>query len=152
MPVNAEIWLAVGPIPAKFRPCLPRVSHAISEPGPPDRSAVVGWTAVSLVVVSRTAKIRSVSARIPSTRTPLTRPTVSSAASTHPNARAARRPIHRLSRPDTQRKKWAIPRAAATSPTKMSAPTIGSNSFEPKGSASAPTSSRIWLCHRCPSR
>ena len=111
------------------------MSQAISESGPPDRNGVVGWIAVSLVVPSRTAKIRSVSARIPSTRTPLTRPTVNTAASTQPNARAARRPIHRLSQPATHRKKWVIPRLAATNPTKTSTATNGSANFEPNDSA-----------------
>ncbi len=112
----------------------------------------MGCTAVSLVVASRSAKIRSVRARIPSTRTPLTRPTVTAAATSQPNARAARRPIHRLNQPATHQKKCRIPRAAATRPTNASTATSGINAFDPNVSGSAWTRSRICPCHRCPNR
>ena len=65
VPEKAAISAAVGPCPTKLRPWYPRVSQATSEPGPPDRNGVAGWTAVSLVVASRTEKIWSVTRENP---------------------------------------------------------------------------------------
>ena len=83
---------------------------------------MVGWTAVSLVVVSRMANIRSVSPRMPSTSTPLTSPTTTTAASTQPKARAARRPIQRANVCATHRKSLRTPRPAATRTTNTPRP------------------------------
>ena len=113
---------------------------------------MVGGTAVSLVVVSRTANSRSVTASTPSTITPLTRPMVSAAATTQPTARAARAPIHRCNRPATHRYPARTPRPAATNATNDPAANTGSHSREPRPSGAAPVNSRIWPCHRCPNR
>ena len=109
-----------------------------------------GWLAASLVVVSSTEKLLSATPIAPSSSTPLTTRKVNPATSTQPTPRAARRPIHRPSRSATQRKIPLIPRAAATSATKINAPTTGSSNWTRTPSAGTPISSRICSCQRRP--
>jgi hypothetical protein len=49
VPENARISAAVGPPATKVRPSWPRVSQPISEPGPPERSALSGCSTPSAV-------------------------------------------------------------------------------------------------------
>ena len=49
-PVNSWMAAASGPRPVKLRPCRPSESHVTSDPGPPERSELVGSVAPCAVV------------------------------------------------------------------------------------------------------
>ena len=101
-PVNAAISAADGPVPVMVRPWRPSDSHDTNDPGPPDRSGLVGCSTPSAVVVLRTEKLRSARAASPFSSRPLTTSQVTTTTATQPRALAARGPIHRRSRPATR--------------------------------------------------
>jgi hypothetical protein len=70
-PVNAAISSAEGPVPLMVRPWRPSDSQDTSDPGPPERSPLVGGWTPSAVVVLRTEKPRSARAASPSSSRPL---------------------------------------------------------------------------------
>ena len=97
-PLHSAISAADGPVPAMVRPWRPSDSHDTSDPGPPDRSPLVGWVTPSAVVVLRTEKLRSARVASPFSSRPLATSQVRVTTATQPRALAARRPIHRCSR------------------------------------------------------
>ena len=122
-PVNSAIWAWVGPRATKLRPCRPRLSHAMSESGLPDRSGAVGRTAPASVVVSLTLNAALDTAMKARKITPLSNPTTSSATAVTAIVRAS----HRGSRPTVRRSTQPVSRRrtrpSATRPTKTSSAT-----------------------------
>ena len=148
-PLNCSRAATSGPRPMKLRPCMPSESQVTSEPGPPERSELVGFVApfavVSLVLpytlsASDDAWVRNALKAISS----------GMATMTAPSRMAAVRGIQRESRLPTARAAQRSRRATTSRMTQMSSAMGRAAAGDQGEPGSSVMSSRVWLFHTPP--
>ncbi len=110
-PVNWPISAAVGPPSTKVLPCLPSVSQGTSDPGPPDRSADVGWVTPAAVPLSVPPKTELAAASAPRDSSPVPSRRSSTHITSTSTAAAARCGTKRPTSRAISRTSFLIPRA-----------------------------------------
>src|SRR3954453_6843185 len=100
VPWKASRSLTVGPRPTKSRPWAPRVSHATSESGPPDRSGVVGCSVPGVVSPFASDAAWLTASTMPLNKKPWKNPITTTTASTTPTAIETRRGTETVHLPD----------------------------------------------------
>ena len=103
----------------KRRPCMPRSSKSTTEPGPPDRSGVVGRVAPGTRSSFWTPETRLAASKNNRGTTPSTTPKSSAAITTKPASRAVYSPRLNRRRIVRTNARYAarMPRASTSNPT-----------------------------------